>query len=628
MKRLMLCLMILMLTLSVIAPTAPHNQAVAGDEGATKGELEKCLGADTLAVVGVRHWNELSARFKRTPYYAAFTSPEMKKFFEGPINQLKEAIREEEPDLESALEDLMAFPSGQAALVLHKFKAPEPGEYDPEVGFSLFCHVGENRAAVEAWINKMVTRLSDEAAANGTYFGKQTVQHGGDTITRLLKGDESNPEALNYYLGSSYFVVGLDNIEEIKQIITHYGNGTSVANSLDSDAQFRSAMTTCGQDPDLYFYVNLKGLLNQVDDTAEAGEMGPTAAMLLDALGVRDMTSLAAGLSFRSTHMEAKVFVGAPAPRKGLMSLLNMPVVSKTPPKYVGGDVCSFSAIGFDVPQVWDVIVDIVSSLGEEIGMYFQMGVGAAKDQFGLDIENDFFKAIGKTTTSYGFVERPFTEKSFHQVMVTEVTNGEALSGFLNTAVDLIVGNLGGAATVDSVEYMGKSINMVKMSLPEFDDEGNFEMVEREFASFGVVDNALVIGKTGESVKHYIRMLKEEAPENTLASNKTYQDLVARFAPGDVSMIVYGDSKDMLEYYDWYLKELVKANKGEESAIRSDAGLDMILGFLTEAGFDINLIPSLKALSECGRHRLTTIKVGDDGLTMGSFCPYPTVSDR
>ena len=113
-------------------------------------------------------------------------------------------------------------------------------------------------------------------------------------------------------------------------------------------------------------------------DLARVIEMAntqPQVSAVMESLGLENLGPTALRLTLDDTIMRNALFVGAPAPRQGLLALLDQPPLQAEPPAWVPANVVSYNHVSADLGQIYLHIKQmILQAAGEEARMMFQAG--------------------------------------------------------------------------------------------------------------------------------------------------------------------------------------------------------------------------------------------------------------
>ncbi|MCM8541719.1 MAG: hypothetical protein NE328_15730 [Lentisphaeraceae bacterium] len=121
-------------------------------------------------------------------------------------------------------------------------------------------------------------------------------------------------------------------------------------------------------------------------DIAKAIELSGEGTSEIELLGLNNLEGIALWSAIDGNESNTSIFVSSPAPRKGLLTLLDQPKTDALPPAWVPENVMNYSHLSFDFNILYNVIKKIASS---------QLGAGAVDAQ--EQTANNTLKALMET---------------------------------------------------------------------------------------------------------------------------------------------------------------------------------------------------------------------------------------
>lgn len=109
--------------------------------------------------------------------------------------------------------------------------------------------------------------------------------------------------------------------------------------------------------------IELAGDLGPVLKLAELDSSGQ-AAKLIEGLGIDSLGALAMRSVLDGTVLRSGLFLAAPAPRRGLLTLLDQPPLEPQPPAWVPVSAVGYQAISIDLSRVYDLAKQLANTLG------------------------------------------------------------------------------------------------------------------------------------------------------------------------------------------------------------------------------------------------------------------------
>lgn len=118
-------------------------------------------------------------------------------------------------------------------------------------------------------------------------------------------------------------------------------------------------------------------LFADVSGLIALADMDPGAQQIIDAIGLASMNVIALRTNLDEAIAELGLFVSAPAPRSGILQLLDQPELQPIPPAWVPADVVSYSHLSYDLGKAYAIVKDLIlKAVGDEAAMGFQMMEG------------------------------------------------------------------------------------------------------------------------------------------------------------------------------------------------------------------------------------------------------------
>lgn len=141
---------------------------------------------------------------------------------------------------------------------------------------------------------------------------------------------------------------------------------------------------------------------------AAAGD--PRIPKVISALGVDTIGPLAIRIALDGTILRSGMFLAAPAPRTGLLTLLDQEAMQPEPPDWVPASIVGFQQFNFDLGQAYLRIKEILTA---EMGPQVAQGFEAIETQlrgFLQATPDELLSSIGKRHTSVAFAPKAGNE--------------------------------------------------------------------------------------------------------------------------------------------------------------------------------------------------------------------------
>lgn len=178
----------------------------------------------------------------------------------------------------------------------------------------------------------------------------------------------------------------------------------TTATSLRGSQRYADVVARSVADPEAVLYVDIPAVLDLIRNVvaSEGGEQDLAEfERVLQGLGLDNLEpSLWAG-GFNQSDWEQAVVIGAPAPRSGLLSLLDREAVTQEQLRPVPRTATWLRATRLDLGEVWDVVVDITHEIDEDGDINITKGIDELNATLGFDLRADLIGAFGDAWTVY-----------------------------------------------------------------------------------------------------------------------------------------------------------------------------------------------------------------------------------
>jgi len=211
-------------------------------------------------------------------------------------------------------------------------------------------------------------------------------------------------------------------------------------------------------------YMDMAKVLAMVNDgMAKQPDMPPDmrakATAVIDALGVKSLTQMAAVSGFEGKGWSEQGFVGVTGPRKGILSLFDGTPLSDTVLAMVPKDAASFSAGKFDLHKAFVEIRTGVGGVDKEAGKQLDDAIAEANKQTSLDIDKDIFAALGD---EWVFYRAPLSETGGYQFAVAQkLRDGERFGKALAKIESMVEEMAQGRFKIDHIKVSKIDVSSV-----------------------------------------------------------------------------------------------------------------------------------------------------------------------
>jgi prepilin-type processing-associated H-X9-DG protein len=220
-------------------------------------------------------------------------------------------------------------------------------------------------------------------------------------IDRLFKsapGAQRDPRFVTVFHRGDVagFFVGYESVEA--------ATAAAANQSLAANAGFKSAMSKAGKEPAFVYYVDGKGFVGHLGQYMARGG-GPRGAAawerVREAAGLNGFQRLVLTMGFEGADWGSHLYVEAPAPRKGLMAMVDAAPLSDDVLKTIPATATVAGVSRFDAAALVDGVREIAAAADPQAAEQFDQVVGQANIMMGMDVRKDFLGAFGDEWAYY-----------------------------------------------------------------------------------------------------------------------------------------------------------------------------------------------------------------------------------
>jgi len=182
------------------------------------------------------------------------------------------------------------------------------------------------------------------------------------------------------------------------------GEAPVPANPLTAVPHFAAATQTLGRDRPLVAYANLPAMVALLHQTliAQASPEDPVnVPAMLDTLGLAGLGPALITGGFEADQWRTDILLSAPAPRQGLLSLLDTPALDDNALSSIPQQATWATAVSFDLGTLIDVIRHTATAAGPNAEQGLAQGLAMANGMLGVDLEQQLLRGLGTTWIAY-----------------------------------------------------------------------------------------------------------------------------------------------------------------------------------------------------------------------------------
>jgi hypothetical protein len=352
------------------------------------------LPDSTFVYVSIENIARSKERFQGSPLEKLWKDEAMQAFLKKPLEKWDEEMKSIKEEAGVNIGDLLALVNGQIVFAIPKIEMDKNGELAEPEPVVLF-DIGENAAKVKEMIGTV-----EEGRFKEMGMRRLEEEFGGVTIVRYVnpnveitdKDGNTRPGdgPVAWYVDGSTFAVS-PKADDLKFILR--AKADTEAPKLASDEAYRRMRARLGENPEFFAYVGMKQR-----DKALAEVQDMEAQVIRMAMGLDQMEAIGLQSTLGRGGLTTNMFVSVPGEKSGMLRIFDAKNSPLNAPKWVPADATDVSTMILDLNSLLKEAKAIAAKMGQPgaIEQTFEMVKG-----FGIDLENDFFAALGKEMTFF-----------------------------------------------------------------------------------------------------------------------------------------------------------------------------------------------------------------------------------
>jgi len=361
--------------------------ALAASPLARGGEIEvpavaRLLPERTLALAVMENVSGTLDGLKETSLRRLWADPEFRAFAEPMQEHLGSLFEDVAAEAQMALADVLPLLQGQIAVAL--LKPPRAGgmpDVIPELAG--MCEVAD-RAAAE----RVLDAIAGEVAKSGAGRCRAWTE-GGVRLMNVPMKDAPFEGHIALADGRLFATVSPD--AELVRAMLAASKADAEDGRLSGDADFLKAVERAGERRDLFVYVSVARVAEALFELARMNappEEFMKASLVFEALGLDGVRSVSLSARIDPPGIRTGIFVHAPAPRRGLFTLVSdEPIASRTL-RTAPEDARGLLAWSLRPDRVPELAREIATAVGPEEAARAEGPIAALEQQ--LAVTGDF----------------------------------------------------------------------------------------------------------------------------------------------------------------------------------------------------------------------------------------------
>ena len=187
-------------------------------------------------------------------------------------------------------------------------------------------------------------------------------------------------------------------------VLATFGFPVKPAAPLGADDDFKSALALLDPHPVIVGYANFTAMWKQVDSFVK--QFAPPEdqgrwPQLRDGLGLPGLHHMAMTAGFSGPNWSEQAFIDAPAPRQGLIAMLDAPPLDENLLRRIPATSTDAAAASLDLAAALEGIITAVQQVNPDAAPQVQQSLDQVNQMLGLNLQKDFLGAFGPQWAVY-----------------------------------------------------------------------------------------------------------------------------------------------------------------------------------------------------------------------------------
>lgn len=358
----------------------------------------------------------------------------------------------------------------------------------PMPQFALVCEAGEDAAKVHKYLANLIDQAGDpDIPLSVKNVGGRIVLTAGK-----LNGDQQG-------------ALGL-----VKTLVA--------VPRLTDNKSFQSALQRTVKDPVMVAYVDTRAALALVDTVVEHEANEDEIEQwgkAREVLGLEGVRSAIVGAGFDGQHWGTRCFVDAPAPRRGILALMDQKALDDELLAAIPQTSSSAGALSLDVAGLVDMFTEIAGQIDPDAETQIEEGLEQANRMLGFDLMNNLLKPLGRQWAYY-IDGQTSSSGAFGGIVVNRLRDADGFKATL-TKLEQVANMMMAQATAD------KEFTLKFKSSVEDGTELHYLAVPLISPTWAVRDGNLYLGLQPQFVAGAAHHVASEG--ESILSNRQYVQL-------------------------------------------------------------------------------------------------------
>ena len=410
------------------------------------------LPPETILLVDIPDFSQLTEQFKKTNLYKLYKDPTMAAFIEDTKEKIRAEIKESDDKFIATLLSADVLPASRVAVAL----MPEQAEDVNEPRILVIAQWGQALPKVRETIDKVLAQAAEAGART------KTEDYRGVTITTLIS--ESDP-ALGYCFIDDC-LIGSANLDLLKSVIARIKGAAGA--TLADDPDYTTAAKAVGPHHDIDLYVSLKRAIAAISAEEPTGQLKAAVTNL----GFDNVISL--GLSIgvgreAGNGSSGRAFLKIDGQKQGVCKMLEFESTALRVPKFAPAGFASASFVNLSFNKAYKELARVLQRFGPQLAalMYMPILPPSPDGRPALTLKADIIDHLGSQILGFQSIDKSSAaEPKVETLVALAINNRSALESSLSNVHAMISQNNPDARR----QLLGHTIYLIDLStfLPAF----------------------------------------------------------------------------------------------------------------------------------------------------------------
>jgi hypothetical protein len=410
------------------------------------------LPPETVLLVDIPDFTQLTEQFKKTNLYKLYKDPAMAAFIEDAKEKIRAQIKKSEDKFIATLLSADVMPAGRVAVAL----MPEQAKDVNEPRILVMAQWGQALPKVRETIDKVLAQAAEDGART------KTEDYRGVTVTTLMS--ESDP-ALGYCFIDDC-LIGSANLDLLKSVIARIKSAAGAA--LADDPDYTAAAKAVGPHHDIDLYVSVKRAIAAMSAEEPTGQFKAAVTNL----GLDNAISF--GLSIGvgredDSGSSGRAFFKIDGQKQGVCKMLEFESTALRVPKFAPAGFASASFVNLNFNKAYEELARVLQRFSPQLAalMYMPILPPSPDGRPGLTLKADIIDHLGSQVLVFQSIDRSSSAGPKAESLVAlAINNRSALEGSLSNVHAMISQNNPDARR----QLLGHTIYLIDLStfLPAF----------------------------------------------------------------------------------------------------------------------------------------------------------------